>query len=177
MSKETKFIKLFVAAERKFLSYLVTLQPSIQDAEELMQETSIVIWEKFDEFLATQGEEPDPDRFVAWGCKVAFYKTLNSRRKKSSTPKPLGGDVVNLISNTWLELEESNELSDRRTALASCVEKLPSDRRDLLHDYYWHRRPIEQIAKKQERTTASIYKLLQRVRMSLHKCIDHELAS
>lgn len=177
MSKETTFIKLFVAAERKFLGYLVSLQPSIQDAEELMQETSIVIWEKFDEFLATQGEEPDPDRFVAWGCKVAFYKTLNSRRKKDATHKLLGEEVINVISNTWLELEESDELSDRRTALAQCVDKLPTERRDLLRDYYWHRRPISQIASKENRTTASIYKLLQRVRLALHKCIDQELAS
>jgi len=177
MSKETTFIKLFVAAERKFLGYLVTLQPSMQDAEELMQETSIVIWEKFDEFLATQSDEPDPDRFVAWGCKVAFYKTLNSRRKKSTSHKLLGDEAINLVSNTWLDLEESNELSDRRSALANCVDKLPSDRRELLRDYYWHRRPIDQIASKQERTTTSIYKLLQRVRMALHKCINQELAS
>lgn len=177
MSKETTFIKLFVAAERKFLGYLVTLQPSIQDAEELMQETSIVIWEKFDEFLATQGDEPDPDRFVAWGCKVAFYKTLNSRRKKSSATKLLGEEAINIVSSTWLDLEESSELSDRRSALANCVEKLPSERRELLRDYYWHRRPIDQIASNQGRTTTSVYKLLQRVRLALHKCINQELAS
>jgi len=176
MSKETQFIKLFVASERKFLGYLITLLPSIQDAEELMQETSIVIWEKFDEFLATQGDEPDPDRFVAWGCKVAFYKALNSRRKLKSSHKLLGEDVIELISNAWLEQQKSHELADRRSALARCVEKLPSERRDLLHDYYWQRQSIEQIASKQGRTTASVYKLLQRVRSSLHKCIDRDLA-
>ncbi|MEQ8211279.1 MAG: sigma-70 family RNA polymerase sigma factor [Lacipirellulaceae bacterium] len=176
MSKETQFIKLFVAAERKFLGYLITLLPTVEDAEELMQETSIVIWEKFDEFLATQEGEPNIDRFVAWGCKVAFYKVLNHRRKRASKSKQLSEEVIELISSAWLHKQESYELGDRQTALRRCLEKLPAAKRDLLHDYYWQKQDVKHIAKKNQQTTASVYKLLQRIRISLHKCIEQRLA-
>jgi RNA polymerase sigma-70 factor (ECF subfamily) len=176
MDQQAQFIKLFVAAERKFLGYLVTLLPSIEDAEELMQETSIVIWEKFEEFLATQKGEPDVDRFVAWGCKIALYKALNYRRQRRSGHKLLGDDIVQLISTAWLERQESDELAARRSALARCLDQLPSSRRELLHEYYWQKHKVEDMALKQDRTAASIYKLLQRVRISLHKCIDQHLA-
>lgn len=176
MNRETEFIKLFVAAERKFLGYLITLLPTVEDAEELMQETSIVIWEKFDEFLATQSGEPDLDRFVAWGCKVAFYKTLNSRRKQRLATRLFSEEVLQLLSNSWTRQQESNELDERRSALRRCLEKLPGERRGLLQAYYWNKHSVEQIANKQERSEAGIYKLLQRIRGSLHKCIERSLA-
>lgn len=176
VSNESEFIRLFVATERRILGYLITLLPTIEDAEELMQETSIVIWEKFDEFLATQGDEPDLDRFTAWGCKIAFYKTLNARRKRKPTAKSFSEDVLQLISSTWLNSQESGELDDRRSALARCMEKLPGERREMLQDYYWRKMPIEQIASKQSHTVANVYKLMQRIRRSLHECIQKAIA-
>ena len=176
MSNEKEFIKLFVAAERRILGYLITMFPAIEDAEELMQETSIVIWEKFDEFLATQSGDPDLDRFTAWACKIAFYKTLNARRKRRATARLFGEEVLELISATWMRAQESHELDDRRSALARCLENLAADRRELIQDYYWRKTPVEQIASKQNRTVASVYKLLQRVRRSLHQCIDKRTA-
>lgn len=176
MSNEKEFIQLFVAAERRILGYLITMFPAFEDAEELMQETSIVIWEKFDEFLATQSGEPDLDRFTAWACKIAFFKTLNARRKKRATSRLFGEDVLELISATWLRAQESCELDDRRSALARCMENLSADRRELIQDYYWKKKPVEQIASNQDRTVSSVYKLLQRVRRTLHQCIDKKTA-
>lgn len=174
--KETSFIKLIVAAERRILGYLIALLPAMQDAEDLMQETSIVMWEKYDEFLSTQEDEPDLERFVAWGNKIAFYKVLNARRHKSSTVKLLSSDVIELVSEEWTRQDEASDLTNRQKALENCLEQLPSDRRDLLREYYWHRTSVEKIGEKFERTAGSVYKVLQRTRQGLHKCIEKRLS-
>lgn len=174
--KETSFIKLIVSAERRILGYLIALMPAMQDAEDLMQETSIVMWEKYDEFLETQEGEPDLERFVAWGNKIAFYKVLNARRHKSNTVRLLSSDVIELVSEEWLRQDDSGQPEIRQRALASCLDELPKERRDLLREYYWVRSSVEKIGEKFDRTAGSVYKALQRTRQSLHKCIEKKLS-
>lgn len=173
--KEKSFIRLIVAAERRILGYLVTLLGSVQDAEDLMQETSIVMWEKYDEFLATQGGAPELGRFIAWGNKIAFYKVLNSRRQKRGASRLLSEDVLKLVSDEWVRQEQTSELEVREKLLATCVEELPASRREVLLRYYWRRLPVDQIAAELKRSTDGIYKVLARTRQALHRCIGQKM--
>ncbi len=173
---ESVFLRLLVASQRRILSYLVTLLFSVEDAEEILQETTMVMWDKFEEFLSTQTGEPDIDRFVAWGNQIAFYKVLNARRKSKTNQHALGDEVIHLISREWMREEESNVLEMRRLALSRCLEELPKVRRDVLRDYYWQKSSVKQIAEKHNRSVDGIYKLLQRARAALHSCIDRRLA-
>lgn len=173
--KEKSFIKLIVTAEQRILGYLIALLPSVQDAEDLLQETSIVMWDKYDEFLATQDGEPDIGRFVAWGNKIAFYKVLNSRRQKRWKLRLLSDEVIKLVSDEWIRQDEADELKGRHQALKQCIDKLPEGYRNLLREYYWSRTSVGQIAEQSERTVGSVYKVLQRARKSLHKCIEKRL--
>ncbi|MEM6330308.1 MAG: sigma-70 family RNA polymerase sigma factor [Planctomycetota bacterium] len=174
--KQSAFIKLIVAGERKIFGYLVSLLPSVQDAEDIMQDTSVVMWDKFDEFLATQDGEPAVERFVAWGNKIAFYKVLNSRRHRRWSTRLLSNELMQLVADEWSEQEASGQLEERRAVLSKCINELPHDRRQVLHDYYWQGAAVDKIAATQERTTGSIYKVLQRSRAALHKCIERKLA-
>ena len=174
--KEVTFIKLLVSAERRILGYLVTLLNSVPDAEDLMQETSIVMWEKFDDFLSTQDGDADPTRFVAWGNKIAFYKVLNSRRRKKGSLRLLSDDIMQLVSEEWTRQDETEELKMRQQALASCLEELPSEKKEVLQQYYWRRLPVDKIASSLQKTPGNIYKILGRTRQSLHRCISKKLA-
>lgn len=175
--QEATFVKLLVVAERQILGYLVSMVPSIQDAEEILQETSVLMWEKFDEFMETQDGEPSIDRFLAWGNKIAFYKVLNSRRKRRLPCIVFSEDVLEVISEEWLRQNESKELHDRRQALSNCIKSLPKVQSEVLQDYYWHKLTVKKIAEKQQKTTEGVYKILQRVRLSLHRCIERRLTS
>ena len=67
---ETEFRKrlmiLMTRHQRQIFSYIYTLVPNRPDAEDLLQETSLVICEKFREF------EVGTD-FVAWACQIAYW--------------------------------------------------------------------------------------------------------
>jgi RNA polymerase sigma-70 factor (ECF subfamily) len=52
----------------------MTLVFSHQDAEEVFQNTSVVLWNKFGEF------QPGSN-FFAWASQVAYYEVLNYMRQ------------------------------------------------------------------------------------------------
>jgi RNA polymerase sigma-70 factor (ECF subfamily) len=175
--KEGIFIKLLVAAQPRIFGYLVTLLASLNEAEEVMQETSIVMWDKFDDFtISNRLSEKTIEDFVAWGNQIAYFKVLNLRRKKSLSTTLLSEKVIQMVSNEWTKQEETKSLENRRQALKQCVDKLPTLQRGVLEDYYWQKLSVDRIADRSQRTPASIYKLLQRVRDSLYKCISNRLS-
>jgi RNA polymerase sigma-70 factor (ECF subfamily) len=175
--RRNAFIKVFVAAQPKIFGYIVSLMSTLSDADEVLQETSIVMWTKFDDFaLPTTFNEKTIDEFVAWGNQIAFYKVLNLRRKKGLSTTCFSDNTLQLISDEWAKQEQSRALEKRRQALKLCLDLLPVSQKEVLKQYYWHEVPVEQIASDSSRTTASVYKILQRVRNGLHQCINNRIA-
>ena len=48
-AKSTVFLPLFLKNERRLYAYILTLLPRRADADDVLQETSLVLWDKFDE--------------------------------------------------------------------------------------------------------------------------------
>ncbi len=60
-----RFVSQFTVAHRRIYAFILTLLPNRSEADEVMQETSLVLWRQFDQF--------DPQRdFVRWACGVAL---------------------------------------------------------------------------------------------------------
>jgi RNA polymerase sigma-70 factor, ECF subfamily len=72
VSKGKAFLGLFLKAQRRIFAYIFTLLPNRTDAEDVLQEVSKLMWERFD-------EADPPGDFVAWGCRIAFYKVMEHR--------------------------------------------------------------------------------------------------
>ena len=69
-----RLMMLMTRHQRQIFSYIYILVPNRSDAEDLLQETSLVICEKFHEF------EEGTD-FVAWACQIAYWRIRYSRQK------------------------------------------------------------------------------------------------
>src|SRR5262245_41559176 len=65
--KVKQFLRLFLKNERRLYAYVLTLLPNRTDAEDVLQEATLVLWDKFD-------DEHPPDDFAAWGCRIAYFK-------------------------------------------------------------------------------------------------------
>src|SRR3954451_24322967 len=74
-AKVKLFLRLFLQNQRRLYAYILTLLPNRADADDVLQEVSLVMWDKFD------GEQP-PDAFVAWGCRIAYFKVLDLCKKR-----------------------------------------------------------------------------------------------
>jgi len=169
-SKKTdEFLRLFAAAQPRVYGYIRTLLPtSREDADEVLQETSVVLWEKFEEF------KPGTN-FVAWACRIAYYKTLKFRQQQSRLPLALSHELADLVSQeslSWLEAEDS-----RWRALEKCLEKLKSKDRELLNLRYRQDGTAKMAAEAIGRSVESVRHSLIRIRLALLECVRRTLAA
>ena len=64
-----EFVSLLTASQRRLYAFICTLVIDRTDADEVLQETNLALWEQAERFEA--GTD-----FVAWACRVAHYKVL-----------------------------------------------------------------------------------------------------
>jgi len=164
-----RFTRLFVRYQAQVYGYIVTLVPARVDAEDIFQETSIILWRKWEEY--------DPSRnFLAWSCGIAHNVTRNFLRKHRGAGQAyLDTDFVEKVAQARLEWEET--LDARRKALARCVEKLPENHRELIECYYKSSRPTAELARQFGMTANALYLRLSRLRRSLFDCVNRALAA
>lgn len=162
------FLRLLLQSEREILRYVMAIVPNMQDAQEIVQETAVALWSRIDDY--------DPRRpFVPWACRFAANKAREHLRSQGRWAGFLSDDVATLLLSRREQL--SPELDRRVEPLRDCLAALPADNRQLLTDYYYERSTIDEIADRRQRSTAALYKSLQRLRSALMDCIDGKLAA
>jgi RNA polymerase sigma-70 factor len=161
-----EFARLFSRNARRIYGFIMTLVFSHHDAEEVFQNTSVVLWDKFGEF------QPNSN-FFAWASKVAYYEVLNFMKQRRRA-RMLSDDSFDLLANAAVAL--SDDSSRRQDALEDCLTRLNSTDRDLLQARYYHQRPPKQIATMQSRSVDSVYRALSRIHNLLLNCVQRNLA-
>src|ERR1700679_514835 len=86
-SRSEAFLGLFLKAQGRIFAYILTLLPRRADAEDVLQETSVFMWRTFD-------EGNPPDDFVAWGCRVAYFRIKEHRRRQRRRPVMFGDSLL-----------------------------------------------------------------------------------
>ena len=74
-AKGELFLRLFLQNERRLYAYILTLLPHRADVDDVLQDASLVMWDKFD-------EQHPPNDFTAWGCRIAYFKVLDFYKKR-----------------------------------------------------------------------------------------------
>jgi RNA polymerase sigma-70 factor (ECF subfamily) len=160
---QQRFLSLFLRSEREVFRYVAALVPSVADAEDIVQQTALVLWEKFDAY--------DPGQpFTPWACRFALNKTRQWLERRQRWQSLLAGGLSEELALRREELRPEFDL--RLGHLEKCLGKLPAEQLSLVEGYYYRREGIEQLAANAERTVAATYKLLQRVRQALQACIE-----
>ena len=156
------FIAEYGKALPSLRAFLRQLLPSWHDVDEVLQETSIVLWKKFDQF--EQGTS-----FSAWASMVARFEVLKYRRKKSRDRHVFSDETLELLAEQCLDMEE--KLKEQRQTLRTCFAKLEEKQRSLLIKSYSRDFTIKELAENQGKTPGSLYKVLDRLRVKLVKCV------
>ena len=160
------FVRLLGQNQRRLFLYLMSLAPDYNDAEEIMQETNLVLWREFDQFqLGTN--------FAAWACKVAFHQVLAWRKRKQRDRLEFSPAFLETVAEE--ASSRLDELESRTQALARCMEQLPAAQRQLLHLRYTEASSIEAMAGQLNRTVDAVYRALSRIRQALHECVTRAL--
>lgn len=163
------FLRLFLENERRLYGYIFTLLPNRTDADDVLQEASMVMWEKFD-------DKHPPDDFAAWGCRIGYFKVLDFLKKSRRSRVCFSQPMLDRLVETLTEQSSSLQLDERRDALADCIEKLKDKDRDLLTRRLSQGATTQTTAAELGRSVDAVYKALAKIRQGLFDCVQSALA-
>jgi len=153
--------------ERQIFAYIYTLVPHRHDAEDILQETCLTIYDKFAEFT------PGTD-FMAWAMRIAWWKVRAARQKFARSKVVFNDEVLEVLSNTAQTMVE--ETSEMQVALAGCLQKLNERDRRLILTRYERGSGVERAALVSGRSLQAAYKALMRLKQVLHDCVLNSLS-
>ncbi|BCX46209.1 hypothetical protein HAHE_01170 [Haloferula helveola] len=156
------FSQLLIANRHRIYGFIFSLVHNHQGAEDLMQEVSMVLWRKFDQF------EEGTD-FAAWAMSVARFCSLNWRRKQAKLPLALDDEDLMRLADDAMAV--ACEIDDRRDALQQCLPRLPQRCRKVVWARYQDEATVPEIAERNDLSVRSIYLLLEKAHGMLLDCI------
>jgi len=162
-----EFLSLYARHESRIHTFILSLLPNWNDAEEVSQETAMVLWSKFDEFLPGSS-------YFAWACQIARFEVSRYLRQQHRDRLTLSDEILDAVTRATIAMDD--ELAARQQALAICVDKLPAKDRQLLELRHRHKRKAEEIASDVGRSIHAVYKAMKRIRRVLYDCVTAALA-
>jgi RNA polymerase sigma-70 factor, ECF subfamily len=161
--RNIEFVRLLKQCERRVAAYVFALVPDWNDAEDILQDTWIRLWEQFDEYR--QGED-----FGAWACTIARYLVLTYRKRTRREKLHFSPDVVDALA---AEVTAHHDMAERRLqAMVHCVRRLSDSARDLLRLCYAKGARIKDVAVQLGRSVNGTYLMLSRLRHELYDCVE-----
>ena len=165
-SPEEQFVQLLTIHKRQLFGYIFALVHSIADAEDVFQQTSVVLWEKFGDF------EPGTD-FAAWATSIARFKAIDFLRSQRRERACFSPSVLEQLAE---QAQERSEIGEARAiALEACRQKLSAADQRILSACYADGVKIKEAAGKLNRPIGSVYDSLSRIRKALFDCIERSL--
>ena len=168
-SAEERMIGLISKNQVVLHDYIFALIQDASRADDVLQETNLVLWRKAAEF--------DADRpFLPWARGVAWHQVKAATRDASRDKLIFSEETMRLLS------EEAEELdvylpTQREISLAQCVSLLTDKQQKLIKGRYLDGLSVNVMAKHLKRPVSSISQALYLVRNSLKKCVQLKTAS
>lgn len=162
-SEIADFERHFSLCESDVKAFVYTLLPHWSDADDVVQRTRIVLWQKFSQFRPGTS-------FKAWALQVARFEVSNFRRTQRSDRLCFEEQLIDSLAEVRNSMVE--ELDRRRAVLAICMQKLrASDRQIIRHCYGPKATTAKEAAEKLQRPVNTLYKALNRIRRTLMECV------
>ena len=133
---EGDFVALYAQYQGHLFRYVAALVPHLQDAEDVLSETTVALWGNFDRF-------EKGSNFLAWARRIAHLRVLEyyrARNRRLTLPERLLEKLA--------EEAETREagVAHRLAYLNECKDGLPPQDRRLLEERYENDRKVRDLA-------------------------------
>jgi RNA polymerase sigma-70 factor (ECF subfamily) len=166
-NKTARFLKLYGQCNRQISSYIFSLIQNFEDANDILQQTTTIMWQKFDQF------EIGTD-FVSWGIKIAHYQILYYRRKKSNQKVFFSDNLFNQIE--LVASKNYKRSDDRLKYLRECLKKVTPNDLLLLRERFELNQPVKTLASHTGKSIQYIYRRLALIQNRLYRCIKRNIS-
>ncbi len=161
-----EFVALLTKSQRRLYAFIFSLVGRAAAAEDVLQETNLILWKKASEFRPGS-------RFDYWAGRVAYYQVM-AYRKRLQRDKLIFSE--NMIKQLAAEsLERDSRFAQRTQALRDCLQKLPADQKAMVSDRYAKEGSVKRLAHKLQKSVGAISQTLFRIRQMLHDCVTRTL--
>lgn len=160
--------------QNRFIEALTRHQPALEafcrahvarggDVAEVLQAASVRLWQK-------SAEWDSATEFLPWAFTVTRFVILSHVRDRMRDRLVLDDDVVQAMT---AEVEDAAaRYGPRRERLASCLEKLGPEPRQLLSEHYLQGRSLAELAAVTGLSRSGLKMRLLRLRAQLAACIE-----
>jgi len=153
---------LFVQHQQAVMAFVLSLEPGIHDADEIVQETFVTASRKASTWAAGTN-------FLAWACAIARFKTLSFQRDRGRRNRRLAEDVVELLAEHTEE--DFSVFQGQVAALRECLKELAPKARELINLRYHAGLMPRKIAGEIGWTVNAVRVALTRARNALRECL------
>jgi RNA polymerase sigma-70 factor (ECF subfamily) len=162
-----EFSQKLVGIQRPLYSYILSMLPHREDAEDVLQEVNLILCKKTDEYSPT-------GNFKSWAYNIARFQIMAHLTKKKRNRISFSNELVDALAE---ENTDTDSLHLYQKALQVCYELLPEHMREIAHLRFKEECNIKVISKKVGRPLGAVSATLFRIRSNLMECVKIKLSS
>lgn len=165
MTAEQYFLAI-TTIQNKLRAYILSLLADPLAAQDVLQETNLVLIRKADDFQRGASIE-------AWAYSTARFQVLAYLRDRKRDRLVFHEGIAEQLAPVAEAVAEETER--RMQLLGRCVERLSDEHKALLHNRYGKDRSIASMAETHGRSASALKQLLYRIRNLLTACVEERL--
>lgn len=168
LGNHDEFMSLFLEHQPRIYAYVRSLLFQKADADDVMQETASVLWQKFDQF--ERGTH-----FDRWAMRVAFHQVRYFRQKKARESNRLqfSDSLVEILGTEAESLSDNTE--DVAAALENCLRKLPDADREIVAWRFAPGATNRSVSRQIKKSESVVSRTLTRIYDTLMRCISLQI--
>lgn len=162
MFDHKRFVTLLSLNHSKVYNYILMLVPNHNEADDIMQEASVAMYEKFGTFK--EGTD-----FLSWAIVVAKYQVLNYLKKRKREKIIFNCELVDVLGQKAEHLVQDQEIWI--DALRKCVSQLSSTDRQIIKMRFYENVGIKTMTERLGCSFQKVYRNLSRINGMLVRCV------
>lgn len=167
-SRAEQLVLLLTQHQEPLFRYIFSLVACEADARDILQETSLALYRKFEQY-----EDSRP--FLPWAYRFAYLQIQKHRAKSVQSPLQFGEDLIHLLA---LEREQMEpELDQRLLFLDGCLAKLTPQDKELVTSRYALRESAEEMMQRFAMSRRTLFRNLELLRQRLRDCVTRQIQS
>ncbi|MEO5914161.1 MAG: sigma-70 family RNA polymerase sigma factor [Luteolibacter sp.] len=164
---QENLVALITRHQAALHAYILSLLPNQAKADDVLQETNLVLWRK-----AADYDQAKP--FMPWACRIAWFQIKAARRDAARDRHVFDPELLDLLAaEDDSDLEATTALDH---ALHDCLEQLPEEKRDLILHRYHPDSSVNEMASSCNLSPGALSVQLHRIRQMLESCVEGKLS-
>jgi RNA polymerase sigma-70 factor (ECF subfamily) len=165
-SPETEdLVTLMTRFQGRLYVYILSLIGDPNAANDVLQETNIVLWKESSQFIPGTN-------FKAWAFRIAHFQCMAYRQRKLRDKVLFSDQVIAALAIEAKELDETYE--ERASALGRCLDQIHARSREAIRLRYAEELAVKEVALHMQRTSYAVSQVLFGARHWLIEFVKRE---